>query len=459
MGGVLPNSVAVLPFENLSPDPDNAYFAAGIHDTILSELAKIADMNVIARSSVLIYADRQTAISKIAEELNVETVMEGTVQYADNKVRINVQLIDPETGAQLWTGTYARDFSDIFVIQSEIAIHIAMALEAELLPEERERLAVAPTANMDAYEAFFLGKQHLEERTTVDLLRSIEYFRSAVELDSNFALAYSGLADAYMILPEYSSSADPDFVRIESEAAAERAYFLDSRLPEALTSMAWSRLIHRYDWDGAEELLRQALKIQRQNLNALHWLSHVLSWRGEHEEALELAERAVVVDPVSPLMLANLSYIHMDAGNLDRSMEIATEHPDFPTILRTSWIGYMRAGQFENSVGPLIAWAEKTDRDAEAASQIAERIIDFQRRGNVADLSGESIARLALGSQSLPQIYAFLGDANNTLSALEFALEERSGSRSVLSMRINPAYDFIRTDPRFVELLQRARLD
>ena len=158
-------------------------------------------------------------------------------------------------------------------------------------------------------------------------------------------------------------------------------------------------------------------------------------------------------------MLANLSYIHMDAGNLDRSMEIATEHPDFPTILRTSWIGYMRAGQFENSVGPLIAWAEKTDRDAEAASQIAERIIDFQRRGNVADLSGESIARLALGSQSLPQIYAFLGDANNTLRALDIALEERSGSRSVLSMRINPAYDFIRTDPRFVELLQRARLD
>jgi hypothetical protein len=110
-------------------------------------------------------------------------------------------------------------------------------------------------------------------------------------------------------------------------------------------------------------------------------------------------------------------------------------------------------------VGPLIAWAEKTDRDAEAASQIAERILDFQRRGNVADLSGESIARLALGSQSLPQIYAFLGDTNNTLRALDIALEERSGSRSVLSMRINPAYNFIRTDPRFVELLQRARLN
>ena len=457
--GVLPNSVAVLPFENLSPDPSNAYFAAGIHDTILSELAKIRDMNVIARSSVLIYADRQTAISQIAEELNVETVMEGTVQYADNRVRITAQLIDPETGSQLWSETYYRDFADIFVIQSEIAIRIAMELEAELLPEERERLATAPTENMAALGAYFLGKQHLEERTTDDLLQSIEYFQSAVKLDPYFALAYSGLADAYMVLPEYSPSVDSEMVRIESEAAANAAYSLDPRLPEALTSMAWSRLIHGYDWDGAEELLRRALEIQRQNLNALHWLSHVLSWRGEKEEALELAERAVVVDPVSPLMLANMSYIHMDAGNFERSMEIAPEHPDFPTILRTSWIAYMRAGEFEKGADPLIAWAETTGRDADAASQIAERIIDFQRRGNLADLMGELIARLALGSQSLPQIYAFLGDAESTLRTLEIALEERSGSRSVLSMRINPAYDFIRADPRFDELLRRARLN
>ena len=457
--GVLPNSVAVLPFENLSPDPDNAYFAAGIHDTILGELAKIRDMNVIARSSVLIYADRQTSISQIAAELNVETIMEGTVQYADDKVRITAQLIDPETGSQLWSDTYDRDFSDIFVIQSEIAVRIAIELEAELLPEEREWLATAPTDNMAALGAYYLGKQHLEERTADDLLQSIEYFQSAVELDSGFAQAYSGLADAYMVLPEYSPSVDYEMVRIESEAAANAAYSLNPRLPEALTSMAWSRLIHEYDWDGSEQLLRRALDIQRQNLNALHWLSHVLSWRGEKEEALELAERAVVVDPVSPLMLANLSYIHMDARNFERSMEIATGHPDFPTIQRTSWIAYMRDGEFEKAVDPLIAWAETTGRDADAASQVAERIINSQRHGNPADRTEELAVQLALGSQSLPQVYAFLGDAESTLRTLDIALEERSGSRSVLSMKINPAYDFIRADPRFIRLLERVRLD
>ncbi len=149
----------------------------------------------------------------------------------------------------------------------------------------------------------------------------------------------------------------------------------------------------------------------------------------------------------------------MDAGNFDRSMEIAIEYPDFPTPLRTMWIAYMRAGQFEEGVSPLIAWAEKTGRDADAASQVAERIIDFQRRGNPADLTGELTARLALGSQSLPQVYAFLGDAESTLRTLDIALEERSGSRSVLSMKINPAYDFIRADPRFVRLLERVGLD
>lgn len=456
---VLPNSVAVLPFENLSLDPENAFFAAGIHDIVLSELAKIADMNVIARSSVLIYADRQTPISQIAEELNVETIMEGTVQYADDQVRITAELIDPETGSQLWSENYVRDFADIFIIQSEIAIRIAMELEAELLPEERERLATAPTENMRALEAYFLGKQYLEQRTSDALLQSIEYFRNAVKLDPEFALAHSGLADAYMILPEYSPSVNLELVRIESETAANAAYSLDPSLPEALTSMAWSRLIHGYDWDGAEELLRRALEIQRQNLNALHWLSHVLSWRGEHREALELAERAVVVDPVSPLMLANLGYIHMDAGNFDRSMEITTEHSDFPTILRTTWMAYMRAGQFEEGASSLVAWAEKTGRDADAASQIADRIIDFQRRGNPADLAGELTARLALGSENLPQIHAFLGDAESTLRTLEIALEERSGSRSVLSIKINPAYDFIRANPRFVRLLQRVGLD
>lgn len=188
----------------------------------------------------------------------------------------------------------------------------------------------------------------------------------------------------------------------------------------------------------------------------------MLSWQGQHGEALELAQRAVVVDP-ELLMPANLSYIHMDAGNFDEAIdladELAAEYPNFPTVLRTSWLARMRAERFEEGAAPLRNWAELVGHDPEVASQIAEQIIDFQRNGNRANLVDELTVQAGFGSENLAQIYAFVGDEERTLGSLEAALEERSGSRSVLSLKVNPAYDFIRADPRFARLLQRAGLD
>ena len=225
---VLPNSVAVLPFENLSPDPDNAYFAAGIHDTILNELAKLRNMNVIARTSVLPYADGQTPIPDIARELNVGTVMEGTVQYAEGRILVTAQLIDPETSAHLWSDNYDREFADIFAIQSDIAMNIANALEAEFSLEEQESIERIPTQSPAAYALYLQGLS----AATAESFYS--FINQAVAVDPQFALAYAQRAvlNTYDLVGAGFGLAPDEALELERSIYedAERARSIDPTL-------------------------------------------------------------------------------------------------------------------------------------------------------------------------------------------------------------------------------------
>ncbi len=457
-------SIAVLPFENMSLDASNEPFAIGIHDDLLAHLSKIGSLKTISRTSVLQYRDTTKTIPQIASELGVATILEGGVQRAGDRVRINVQLIDAAEDEHLWAETYDRQLSaaNIFAIQSEIATSIAEALRATLSQQEQERLASAPTQNLAAVERYFLGKRLLEQRTRESLSAAVEYFQQVIELDPNFALAHSGLADAYMLLPEYSASLDWKVAREKSEAAANRALELDPDLPEALCSMGWNRLIHYYDWKEAEALLRRALGVQSNNTCALHWLSHVLSLQGRHAEAIEWARRALEVDPLSRLMGMNLSYILMDAGHFDEAIELAhvtlQREPDYSEQFGNLWLTYLRAGRAEEAADIIQRWAAATDRDEAAAQEIGGAFVRHQRTGKLQPLPTELVDRLDFGSEDVGQVYAFVGDGERALSALERAYEERSGSRSVLSMKLNPGYDFIRDDPRFVDLMQRVGL-
>jgi TolB-like protein/tetratricopeptide (TPR) repeat protein len=457
-------SVAVLPFENMSRDASNEPFTIGIHDDLLTRISRINSIKTISRTSVLQYRDTTKTIPQIAAELGVATILEGGVQRAGDQVRINVQLIDAATDEHLWSQTYDRQLTaaNIFAIQSEIATSIARSLQAALSPEEERRLGTAPTQNLAAVETYFLGKQLLERRTRESLFAAVEYFREVIALDPDFALGHSGLADATMLLPEYVADRDPQLTWEKSEASAKRALALDPDLPEALTSMGWNRLIHYYDWAEAETLLRRALEVQSNNTNALHWLSHVLSWQGQHEEAIGLARRAVEVDPHSGLMAMNLSYMFMDFGDLEKSIELAREalrlHPDLTELYGNLWLTYLRAGRPEDASATLAEWAALTGRDAEAAREVGKAFIRHGQTGEAQELSSELLDRVEFGSEDLGQVYAFVGDAEGTLRALEKAYEERSGSRSVLSMKLNSGYDFIRTDPRFVSLMQRVGL-
>ncbi len=455
-------SVAVIPFQNMSQDAANDPFTIGIHDDLLTQISRIGSIKTISRTSVLQYRDTTKTIPEIAQELGVATILEGGVQHAGSRVRINAQLIDAVTDEHLWAETYDRELNatNIFAIQSEIALAIAAALQATLTVDEQQRLDNVPTRSIAALERYFVGKQMLEGRNTESLLAAIDYFQQVIKLDPDFALAYSGLADAYMLLPEYTAAVDPREIQEKSEAATVKALSLDPDLPEVLTSMGWNRLIHDYDWAGAEEMLRRALEIQPNHSGALHWLSHVVSWQGKHDEAVALARKAVAVDPLSRLMKMHLAYVLVDAGDFENAIPLArmtiSAPPYLTSRLRNLWLHELRAGNAEVGAEVLEHWAE--GRDVAAARDIGKLFVQHQRSGEPQEISDELVTRLELGSEDLAQVYAFVGDGESALQALEIAFEERSGSRSVLSMKINPGYDFIRDDPRFVALLQKLGL-
>ena len=270
-------SIAVLPFANISPDPDDAYFAEGIHDEVLAQLSKIRELKVISRTSVMRYPEgNRPPLPEIAAALGAANILEGSVRLAGNRVRITTQLIEAESDAHLWTETYDRELTaaNIFAIQSEIAATVADALQAMLSPEEKQRLDTVPTENMAALEAYFRGKQRMEKRTSAALAEAIDDFNRAIELDPGFALAYVGLADSYILQEQYSGL-PLDETLTKAQAATDKALALDDRLAEPYTSLGGIEEF-RNDYEAAEAAYQRALELNPNYVTAYHWYSILL---------------------------------------------------------------------------------------------------------------------------------------------------------------------------------------
>lgn len=457
-------TIAVIPFTNGSAAEENAEFLAdGIHDELLTRLAQIADLKVISRTSVMEYRDTTKNIREIGEELGVGSVLEGGVQRAGDDLRINLQLIDTLTDETIWADTYDRELNaaNLFAIQADVSAAIADELKAQLSEAEEERISVIPTESMLALESYFAGKQALARRGPESMLAAIDRLNLAVRIDPQFALAWSGLAEAWLELPNYVASADPMKVRMEATAAANRAIALDPDSPDASAALGWHQLLHNYDWEGAERSFRNALSVDASNVNALHWYSHLLSWQGKRDQAIDFARRAVAADPLSTLMATNLSYILADARQWDESFEIGAtiiSSDPYASLMSNLWIAKIRARRAVDAAVQLENWARATDRDIPAAVALGEIVIRAQAGEEIEDGLEELIDLLNLGNE-VPEIYAAVGDADNTIAALGNAHRNGIGFRSLLSMRINPSYDFIRDDPRFVELLEAIGLD
>jgi TolB-like protein/cytochrome c-type biogenesis protein CcmH/NrfG len=309
-------SIAVLPFDNRSRDADDAFFVEGIHDDLLTNLARIGSLKVISRTSVTKYKDTEKTIPEIAAELGVATIMEGAVQRAGNQVRINVQLIDAQTDEHLWAEIFDRELSaeNLFVIQSEISEAIADSLKAQLTNAEQQRINSVPTQNLAAYEAYLHGRQQLATRASEQLQQAVTSFKHATELDPQFALAWVGLADSYNLLRAYGAMPSNE-ARPLAQAAIEQALRLDPQLGEAHTTLA-SLQSQAGDWEQAEVSYRKAIELSPNYAQAYQWFSDSLinTQPLRIDEAISLAQKSIELDPNSPIMSVNLGDTYENKG-------------------------------------------------------------------------------------------------------------------------------------------------
>ena len=470
-GEVLPDpdvayrqSIAVLPFANRSEVEANAeFFADGVHGGLLNRLARLSDLHVIARTSVIRYRDATLNLREIGAELGVGSILEGDVQRTVDAIRINVQLIDAQTDELIWADTYERalDAANILTLQSEIVAEIADALDVNLNDAEQAGLETVSTENLDALDTYFVGKLRVADRTEPSLRTAIEAFDRATQRDPQFAAAWAGLAEAWLVLPGRTTNTDPQRVRRRASSAASRAVNLDPDLPDAQTVLGWHLLLHNYDWQGAEDAFRRALQIESTHINALHGYSNLLSWQANHSDALAAARLAVSTDPLSPLMRINLSYVLMNAGAWDEALDVANaliSQGIYPSLLVNTWIGALRSTRTDVSTDMLARWAAATGRDPEAVATVNALVMRRQSDDVPVTIDPALIDRLMITNE-LAELQAALGNADATLDALEAAVQSGTGSGSLLSMKINPSYDFIRDDPRFLALISEVGLE
>ena len=456
---LIPKSIAVLPFENLSEDSDNTYFADGIQEEILTRLAKIGDLKVISRSSTRDYQRKPRNLADIAKQLGVATILEGSVRKAADRVRVNVQLINAQTNSHLWAETYDRKLTGVFEVETDIAKTIADSLKAKLTRSERQAIAVRPTANPEAYELYLKGRFLWNKRTGADMRKAIDYFNHAIAQDSNYALAYAGLADCYDLLHEYSDLS-PKESYPRAKAAAIKALELDDTLGEAHTSLAYSLVNYDWDWRGAEREYQRAIQLNPNYATAHQWYAECLSMLGRHSEAIAEIKKAYELDPLSLIINQGVGGKYLYARRYDEAMaqfhRTLELYPNFPpTHQRLGWC-YAQKRMYDEAIAEMQKAVDLSGNSTQMIAALGWAYAAAGRR----DMAQSIIAELERRSKEsyvdnyfLATIFAALGEKDEAFALLDKACAERSYWMPWIN--IDPQLDNLRSDSRFDALGQR----
>jgi TolB-like protein/Flp pilus assembly protein TadD len=459
--GISNKSIAVLPFDNLSRDPDNAYFAEGVQDEILTRLAKVADLKVISRTSTQHFKSAPDNLPQIAKQLGVAHILEGSVQKSGEQVRVNVQLINALTDAHLWGDTYDRKLTDIFAAESEIAKTIAETLQARLTGSEKTLITKTPTVNPEAYELYLKGRFFWNKRTGADLLKSIDYFKQAVEKDQKYALAYAGLADAYVLLPPYGA-ASPSESFPQAEAAARKALELDDTLAEAHTSLGQVLLFYDLDFAGSTMEFERALSLDPNYATAHHWYGGggPLLALGQFDRAIKEGKRAVELDPLSLINNADLGWLYFNARRYNEAEAQArkTLEMDSHFYLAHYYLGEVLQlkGQLTEAIAEYKKAAELDDDPfvlgllAQAYAKLGQRDEALKMLGQLQELA----TRRYVTSYSFALVHIALGEKDKAIDWLERAYRDRAGPDIAL-IKVDPFLDPLRGHPRFEALVQK----
>jgi TolB-like protein/Tfp pilus assembly protein PilF len=450
-------SIAVPPFSNISADPANEYFCDGLAEELLNALAKVENLKVAARTSAFTFKNKDVTVSEIGRSLKVGSVLEGSVQRSRDRVRITVQLIDVSNGYHLWSERFDRVMDDIFDIQDEITAAVVRALKVKLLGGGDTGKAKRPTQNAEAYELYLKGRYNWNKMEGEALKRAVEYYRQALEVDPNYALAYAGLSDAYVLLVNHAGSPLKETIP-KATAAAEKAIELDPDLAEGHTSLGLVKTFYDWDWAGGEASLRRAVELNPRSSHARHILAIRLCFGGLIDEGAEQLRIAHELDPLSPSINEHLAWPYYYSHDYDRAIALFEKtiemEPGFKNVHFRLGLAFLHKGMYEEAIAK-IEDAQKIsfDRDAVAWLGYAYALMgkESEARAVLADLQDMAAERY-VPSYSFALIHLGLGDTDEAFRWLERGAKEHD--YWLAFVLIDPDLDPLRADPRFDDLVR-----
>jgi eukaryotic-like serine/threonine-protein kinase len=457
------NSIAVLPLENLSRDPEQEYFADGMTEALTTDLSKIASLRIISRTSAMHYKGTHKTVPEIAKELNVDGIVEGSVIRSANRVRITAQLIQAHTDQHLWAETYDRDLGDVLRLQSEVAQAIAQQVRVQLTPQQQARLSSTRAVNPAAYEAYLKGRFY--ETTSFNTLRDTKtaqsHYQEAIQKDPGFALAYVGLADCYENLGGYRWVPPQDAYRPAKEAL-NKALQLDETVGEAHALLGWLSWRYDWDWPNAEREFKYSLELNPNYPDGHQLFALYLGWTGRRAEALAEVAKMRELDPGYGLTMEPAIYYHL------RDYKAMVEMtPQRVALNPGSWlrhyflaVGYEGSGQRLEAIPEYQKAVELSQGDTDATAGLAHAYAATGQRANAEKILHDFLQKSKTSYVSpymIGTVYAGLGDKNKAFEFLEKAYQERSPDIPYF-LKADLRIDNLRSDPRFQDLLRRVGL-
>jgi eukaryotic-like serine/threonine-protein kinase len=461
VGAASIQSLAVLPLENLTGDPKQDYFADGMCDALITELSQIKKLRVISRTSVMQYKDKHESPAQIAQELDVDALVEGSVLRSNDRVRISAELVQPQTGQNLWAHSYERTVTDILALQSDVARDIVAQIQIQLTQPERERLAKTRTVVPAAYDAYLQGNYYASKRTGEAVTQAIADYRQSIQLDPTYAPSYAGLAGALTLAADYKDVPSSQ-VLPEAEAAAVKALQLDDTLASAHAALGQIRA-YSLEWPGVLDEFQRAIQLNPGDANGHHWYALALADAGKDENAISEMKLAQELDPRSLIINANLSWVLYLAGKDDDAIAQAQKtiamDPSFAVAHGYLGQAYLAKGEYEKAL-----------RELQQALALSGNETSFKAElGNAYAVAGKKTEALAIlhellqmsaqryvSPYSIALVYVGLGDRDQAFQWLDKAYDEHSVR--LINIAVHPRLTGLRSDPRFAALVKRIGL-
>jgi adenylate cyclase len=451
-------SIAVLPFVNMSNDPQQEYFSEGMSEEILNSLALLKDLKVAGRTSSFQFKGKNIDVREVGHTLGVTSILEGSVRKQGNHLRITAQLINVEDGFHIWSERYDREMNDVFAIQDEIALAITEKLKVTLLENDRELIKKIPTHNTEAYQFYLQGRYFWKKRNEEGLKNAAKFFEKALEKDPDYALAWAGLADTYSLMGEYTNTSRRTLLPQQMNAI-NRALQIDPGLGEAHISLATSLMLNEWDWVKSEREFRIGIELTPNYATGHHWFAEWLLYNGNFSDAFSEISLAVELDPVSQGILKDKGIHFYYTREYDEAIDMAMKtlelDPDFVPVYRLLSLAYLGKGMFEQAIVENELWGKLTGNRAKTDVALAQIYATWGKKEDARKIIEDvGIEKILSGNdyRGMALVYAALGEDNKAFEWLEKSYERHE--ESLCSLKVDPKFDDLRLDPRFEKFLK-----